>query len=738
MDFCFPHHNGHPAWPYLAETIEDAAIEDLFWRKMQTDSVFLKEVIKGVWPDANECQDGLLITPDLAVSLFPESHGAYAGRYPYNLNYLRGNEHDPEHIVRGLQDSSLGGYYTGPLIARKKGWLLRKVVWNLMQEDFLRDLKSNLKSSDRYHLYHKGGCYQQILMNEVPTDENVVFAINRAYPTRYGFSQGKVYWYRTEDGRTACGIVRFIDSEGNQYKLPLSAWQQTSNIRRSTIVYDTLNVAMPYPLYNLDRVVAFSGSRHAVICATEAYADYMHKEHGWLSNYIPVTAYSTLVGTDWSKINGRTPIIFADATTSGCYEAFRLHATLEKLGFQPRFIKRQNGAGLGSLKLDQDLMNAMAFDHDGCSFQEFVAHCHKEFGATPPEGVLPNAIPLSALPDSDVAQEPLMEGLLDTGDQMMIHAWRGVGKSLFAMLLGLCFASGKSALNGRVCPSRKYRVLLLDGEMRSRALKKRGYSLCSGHEVPQESMDALMVRSLLSEKKDLSLETDEGFKAYLPDLLWAEIIILDSVFKFFPMSMGADFERAGKLLELLHWCKEHDKTLILIDHEGKNRGASFGTMGKEIALDVVLQLCKADSGRVIKANVKKSRNYAELSGAYLEMQIDASESGRITFRLPNETKSTVPYGVEPLGLDSGVELPDPSAAHTSSLDEAIIEYVREHPDTTQGDMAAALEAKGLYGKRSTIQARIKVVSEAGKIPYWLKRPDSHKVAKQPVSEGGQN
>lgn len=163
-----------------------------------------------------------------------------------------------------------------------------------------------------------------------------------------------------------------------------------------------------------------------------------------------------------------------------------------------------------------------------------------------------------------------MDGLLDTGDQMMIHAWRGTGKSLFAMLLGLCFASGKSTLNGRVCPSRKYHVLLLDGEMSSRNLKRRGYRLCSGHEVPKESMDALMVRSVISEKKDLALDTDEGFKACIPDLLWAQIIILDSVFKFFPMSMGAEFAGAGKLLELLHWCREHEKTLILIDHEGKS------------------------------------------------------------------------------------------------------------------------------------------------------------------------
>lgn len=371
-----------------------------------------------------------------------------------------------------------------------------------------------------------------------------------------------------------------------------------------------------------------------MVCTSEATVENIYKNHGWLSNCIPVTTYSSLIDTDWTKIKGQKPIIFPEASKSGCYEAFRLYATLEKLGFRPTFIKRQKDAVVGSLKFDQDLMSGLAFANDGYSFPEFAEHCFQVFAIQPPDGVLPKAVSLASLPESDVPPEPLMDGLLDTGEQMMIHAWRGVGKSLLAMLLGLCFASGKSALNGRVCPSRKYRVLLLDGEMSAHSLKMRGYRLCSGHDVPQDSMDALKVRSVITEKKDLALETDEGFKACIPDLSWAEIIILDSVFKFFPTSMGAEFSGAGKLLELLHWCREHEKTLILIDHEGKTRGASFGTMGKEVALDLVLQLSKPESSRVIKANVKKARNHEEPSGAYLEMCIDTREKGKkITFQV---------------------------------------------------------------------------------------------------------
>ncbi|MCB7225004.1 AAA family ATPase, partial [Anaerostipes caccae] len=70
----------------------------------------------------------------------------------------------------------------------------------------------------------------------------------------------------------------------------------------------------------------------------------------------------------------------------------------------------------------------------------------------PPQGILPQGQPLLELPGGESEPEPLLEGLLSLGDQMTIFAWRGVGKSLFSLLLALCFANGHKALNGRVCP----------------------------------------------------------------------------------------------------------------------------------------------------------------------------------------------------------------------------------------------------------------------------------------------
>lgn len=117
----FPHHNGHRAWPYYADTIQDAAVEDLFWRKMQAEPTFTKKVIKAVWPSAIESQHELHIGPNLSVSLSPESCGAFGGLSPCDLYYLHGDERDAERIQQGTTTPDFCGYYVGPLVAKKKG-----------------------------------------------------------------------------------------------------------------------------------------------------------------------------------------------------------------------------------------------------------------------------------------------------------------------------------------------------------------------------------------------------------------------------------------------------------------------------------------------------------------------------------------------------------------------------------------------------------------------------------------
>lgn len=720
---CFPRHNGHRAWPYYAETVDGAAIEDLFWRKVQVSPNFAAEVVRTVWPEARQESNGLLILPNqLYVSLCPESCGAYTTLgmgwdYP-----LRGDSYDSIKISRRIQEAASHGYYLGPLVSRHKDWLEENVVPNI-----LALMKKTMTPSDRFYFHEKAAHVRTLMTNLNEKEEVLKSTIQSAYPVKYNFSQMYTFWYKTEKGGNDFGIVYYRDSGGNIYRLPMSAYTSAKGYPNWSN-YDMINRAGPYPLYGLDWLVHHVSSQYVLICDSEARVEYIRQNHAWIINLIPVTTYITIEDTDWSKLTGKKPIILPSSTVSGCLQAFRLNNTLEERGFKPLFLKCQKMDGNVTLQFAQDI-GRLAFEGGECTLPEFAEHCQREFGVKPPDGILPKAVPLSSLPEPAIAPEILMDGLLDTGEQMMIHAWRGVGKSLFALLLALCFASGKSALNGRVCPSRKHHVLLLDGEMSGHNLRKRARGLCCGHELPLDAMDAVKVRSPILEGKDLNLESDAGFAKLEPDMMAADTIIVDSVFKFFPTAMNSEFAGAEKMLGFLDWCRRQGKTLILIDHEGKGRGTSFGTMAKEIGLDVVLRLCKAKSGNWIQALVQKARDHAEPTEAYLEMRIEASEKGEnIAFQVRDEHKvvSALKGGGEDESTGSSVEKALP-------IDEAITKYVCEHPDAPQKEIADALIEMG-YAKRSTIQARIKILSEAGKLPDWKNRPETHKVAEPPAPE----
>lgn len=725
----FPRHNGHRAWPYYADTIHDAAVEDLFWRKIQTERDFAIKVIKAVWPQAEECEDELRIGNGESVSLSPESCGAFCVFGTSSHPHLYAGKLDEKLIQSSVQNPEDGGYFLGPLIAKHKGWLPSNVVRNLMQV-----IDVHFTTSDRVRFNSKA-CHKQIFMNEHCKEEYKTM-IENTFPAKYKAKSCTPFWYRTENGAINFGIIHYYDENGKfMYKLPISAWKPECPRRWQTIVYDMLNITGKYPLYNLDKLVCCTLVEHTIICQSEATVEHIVQNYAWILHRFRVTTYSDIYETDWSKHRCQTPLIFPEATESGCREAFHLYDALAKQGFRPLFLKRQKGSVPWSQEFSQDV-GKLAYDDAKCSLSAFAEHCQQVFGIQPPEGVLPKGVPLSSLSESTVAHEILLEGLLNAGEQLMIHAWRGVGKSLFSMLLALCFASGKSVLNGRVCPSRKYHVLLLDGEMSVDNLKRRARKLCFGHGLPYESMNGVKLRSPLQENKSLAIDAHGGFDDLKPDMMVADIIIIDSVFKFFPSAMSSKFGEAEDLLAFLGWCRKLRKTLILIDHEGKNAETSFGTMGKEIALDSVLRLCKRKSDPWIKAIVKKVRDHAERSGAYLEMQIDTSEEGeKIAFKVRNEPMAKAALEVESSGSAGEAELPESSAKLELSLDEAIVKYAGANPDTTQGKMAADLEKMEIYGGRSTIQARIKVLSEAGKLPHWRSRPKSHKRAVQPASEG---
>ena len=395
--------------------------------------------------------------------------------------------------------------------------------------------------------------------------------------------------------------------------------------------------------------------------------------------------------------------------------------TLKNHGFSPVFVKRQNSEDY--FPFVQDLA-CLADPKRACNLAEFAEHCRQVFGVEPPQGILPKGQPLLELPGGDSEPELLLEGLLSLGDQMTLFAWRGVGKSLFALLLAICFANGQKALSGRVCPSRKYRVLVIDAELPKSSLINRAKLIAKGLGLPESAANEILFRSSVVEKEDIRLDTEVGWEDLLPDLERADIVIVDSLFKVFPSSMSSGISNADAPNKFYDWCRKHGKTAIVVDHQGKKGDTAYGTMGKEIALDVVLQLKKGKNA--IEAIATKNRNFESNDQCWVRYSIK-SESDNLTFQ-PNDQTATAPSTIAlPSGEDEGMKNSDKmiSAPDKPDIDQAILDYVKEHPGQKQGEVCDAIVAMGLC-KRAAAHSHYKMLKEEDK----LSAPDEADTARQ--------
>lgn len=708
----FPCSNGHPAWTLNAQTVEDAATEDLLYRKIQTDPHFTESVVREFWPDARRTGDELLLASDISVSLARESCGAYCrNRGRARLYTLLGDNDDMRHIKHAAHRPLSQGYCLGPLFQHEQGWQPNTVVGNI-----LRRMQMRLKPTDRY-LFSQKACHRHVLMS--PKDrEEAVKAFQNFYLVTYGFNRWKVYWYNVENGATTFGVVYFYNDAHEVIKLPVTAWKSASASGYvNSLVYDALHPVAPYPIYRLYHAIRMPRTpNYALICTDEKTVDYIVKHHGWLASQVPIITYSAIVGTDWEVLKPRILIIFPSYNTSGCYEALKLHAEFQKLGFTCYFFKPTRSDKIWHMA--RDLFKFTEEDSE-CALPEFVMYCEREFGVKPPPGILPQAVPLLSLPESNSKPEPLLEGLLDHGELMMLYAWRGVGKSLFALFLAICFAFAKTAFGGRICPSRKYHTLLIDAEMSPGSLKRRALALCDSLGLPESAANELSVRSARNERKELKLDTEAGWKDLEPDMMQAEVIVVDSLFKLFPSAMTSEFSGTAALQDFFEWCIKHNKTLIIIDHEGKKGSTSFGSMGKEIGLDVVIQLINTKG--VAHVKVTKIRNHAPVSGSWLQYRISCTSDGSISLE---ESVTSAREHENTQVLSSSEHEVDARLAKgqlDGALDEKIISYIQEHPEQTQGAIVDKLNQMALGG-RSKLQARIKVLRETDQLPFWENAP----------------
>jgi len=189
-------------------------------------------------------------------------------------------------------------------------------------------------------------------------------------------------------------------------------------------------------------------------------------------------------------------------------------------------------------------------------------------------------------------REFLLKPWLTTASINMIHASRGVGKSMLAMAIGDAVGRGGSLLKW-TC-EKPVPVLYVDGELPGALLQKR-----LGWLRPQPTNAQLLIVNrdrvvkLKKTRLDLACEDDRELLDGLIEQNGIGLIILDSILTLFSSDTQRD---AQPWVPVQDWAYKHrdaGRSVIFIHHDAKS-GGPFGTMLREVQMDEVIQL-KSDS-----------------------------------------------------------------------------------------------------------------------------------------------
>ena len=181
----------------------------------------------------------------------------------------------------------------------------------------------------------------------------------------------------------------------------------------------------------------------------------------------------------------------------------------------------------------------------------------------------------------------VLSNLIHEGGIVMIYAWRGVGKTWFAVALGFAIASGGHYLKWKAENPR--RVLHVCGEMPAVALRERIAVTVTGQECEAAPGYYRVLSSDLHEMGIPDLASPEGQAAFDQIIGDAEVILFDNASTLFRSGRENEAESWLLVQAWLLKLRRQGRTVIVIHHAGKGR-EQRGTSRREDVLDLVLNL----------------------------------------------------------------------------------------------------------------------------------------------------
>lgn len=189
------------------------------------------------------------------------------------------------------------------------------------------------------------------------------------------------------------------------------------------------------------------------------------------------------------------------------------------------------------------------------------------------------------------AMEPLLSPWLGKQSLNMVYAWRGVGKTHFALNLAWAVATGGEFLGWKA--PEPAGVLYLDGEMPGAAMQDRLAAIVAGSQAEYAAGRFRLLNPDLQSDFMPDLATREG-QAAIAGLIddSTKLIVVDNLSAL--VRRGGRENDAESWLDVAEWAmfqRAKGRSVLFLHHSGKD-GRQRGTSKREDILDTVIRLSR--------------------------------------------------------------------------------------------------------------------------------------------------
>lgn len=430
-----------------------------------------------------------------------------------------------------------------------------------------------------------------------------------------GFLPGNITPWDNESGETMMQIVTILTPDGEKFHIPVSQWFRHGSgvpMLFATPVSD----ADKLPLYQLPKLRECS-ERSVVVTDSIELAAANRKDE----NAIWTTWIGDFRASDWSVLREAEEVFLLVINHSGkkLEEAYREVDALKS--FLMEEVK------LANLKF---LQVAMEYSDEGSyalqdSFQkmelsEFEQMCSKAYEALEPKSPFWYEAPLAGSSNDRTAKllnaklvpyQYLLRNFIIKNSVTLIHAEKGIGKSMLAYSIAVAIAANKriDLCPGMwwVTPKAKQNVLYLDFENNESQIGNRLRKICQAYKVNPESIRKNLVIRDGSQLPPANYAAKEQHGIVLKWLDEAEeelgghidLIILDPYSRF--VNSNENTRTVAAFTDLCNKITARG-TAILVVHHSNEKGDVRGFREKRDQASCVISLQRGKGGAALDLN----------------------------------------------------------------------------------------------------------------------------------------